>query len=61
MNNIPILKKKKTSKGMTLSDSLIFKKSFNFNKGYYFNGIKEKKHKTLPLRVKKLDVNVALR
>lgn len=48
---------------MTLSDSLIFKKNFNFNKGYYmyFKGIKEKKHKTLPLRVKKLDVNVALR
>lgn len=46
---------------MTISDSLIFKKNFNFNKGYYFNGIKEKKHKTLPLRVKKLDVNVALR
>lgn len=61
MNNIPILKKKKTRKGMTLFDSLIFKKNFNFNKWYYFKGIKEKKHKTLPLRVKKLDVNVALR
>lgn len=57
----PNIKKNKKSKGMTLSDSLIFKKNFNFNKGYYFKGIKEKNHKTLPLRVKKLDVNVALR
>lgn len=39
---------------MTLSDSLILKKNFNFNKGCYFEGIKEKKHKTLPLRVKKI-------
>lgn len=61
MNNILILKKKKIRKGMIFFDFFIFKKNFNFNKGYYFKGIKEKKYKIFLLRVKKLDVNVVLR
>lgn len=46
---------------MIFFDFFIFKKNFNFNKGYYFKGIKEKKYKIFLLRVKKLDVNVVLR